>query len=122
MNMVLLYLPLFWLSFFSTAETSREELAKPDVCRIYGQVFFDKGQPRHTGIPYFLVYQESNDAFADLIVFKEDNKLFADGPGLWYETKDRGLADFIVYLTDRRGLADFSVHYIHARTFAGCRR
>ena len=97
--MYLLYLPLLFLSLFRTPEPARTVAAKPDVCRIYGQVYFERGQPRDLGIPYFVVYPEANDAFADLVVFKEDNKLFADGPGLWYETKDRGLADFIVYLT-----------------------
>jgi hypothetical protein len=118
----LLYLPILLFSLLFSPEQPRTATAKPDVCRVYGQVYFDKGQPRDLGIPYFVVYPEQNDAFADLIVFKEDNKLFADGPGLWYETKDRGLADFIVYLTDRRGLADFSVNYTESRSLAGCKR
>ncbi len=115
--MYLLNLSLILFSLLPSPEQPRSVAAKPDVCRIYGQVYFEKGQPRDMGLPYFVVYQEQSDAFADLIVYKEDNKLFADGPGLWFETKERVSADFIVFLTDRRGLADFSVNFTDARSF-----
>lgn len=117
----LLYLPILFLSLLLSPEQVRPTAGKPDVCRIYGRVYLDKGQPRDIGIPYFVVYQEKNDAFADLVVFKEDNRLFADGPGLWYVTEERGLADFILYVTDRRGFADFTFQYTDARSFAGCK-
>jgi hypothetical protein len=118
----LLYLPLLLFSLLVSPDQPKEEVAKPDVCRIYGRVYFEKGQPRNLGLPSFVAYQEKDDAFADLMVFREDNRLFADGPGLWYEVKERGMADFIVFLTDRRGLADFTFGYTEARSFAGCRK
>ena len=49
----------------------------PDFCRIYGSVYFERDPRRKYGT-HFTIYEETEEAFANLVVYKEDNKLFAD--------------------------------------------
>lgn len=92
-----------------------------EPCRIYGSVYLER-DPRRRGFCFGAVYEEPEDAFADVLVFKEDNKLFADKTGLWYITEARDFADYVLFVSPDRGLADFSIHYTKVRSFAGCRK
>ncbi|WP_426490223.1 DUF6150 family protein [Hymenobacter sp. 102] len=92
-----------------------------DPCRLYGTVFLET-DPRRKGQCFGVVYQEPDEAFADLLVYSETNKLFADKVGLWYLTDSRDFADYVLFVTDNRNLADFSFHYTKVRGHAGCRK
>jgi len=91
-----------------------------DFCRIYGSVYFERDPRRQSG-SHFTIFEETEEAFANLVVYKEDNKLFADQPGLWYETKNRDFADYIIFISPNRNKADFGVHFTTIRSFAGCK-
>lgn len=91
-----------------------------DFCRIYGSVYFER-DPRRQSSAHFTIFEETEEAFANLVVYKEDNKLFADQPGLWYETKSRDFADYIIFISPNRNMADFGVHFTTVRSFAGCK-
>ncbi|GGG46834.1 DUF6150 family protein [Hymenobacter glacieicola] len=92
-----------------------------DPCRLYGSVYLET-DPRRRSQCFGVVYQEPEEAFADVLVYQETNKLFADKVGLWYLTDSRDFADYVLFVTDNRNLADFSFHYTKARAFAGCRK
>ncbi|KAA9325498.1 hypothetical protein F0P94_17500 [Adhaeribacter soli] len=91
-----------------------------NFCQIYGSVYLERDPKRQAGTQ-FTVYEESEDAFANLVVYKEDNKLFADEPGLWYLAPNRDFADFVIFVTPNRNLADFGVYFTKTRSFAGCK-
>ena len=55
-----------------------------------------------------------------MVVFEEENELMADRPGLWYYTKNREFAIFIIYFVDRKSDADFTVYYTDIPDYAGC--
>ncbi|UOQ75807.1 DUF6150 family protein [Hymenobacter sp. 5516J-16] len=95
--------------------------ASVDPCRLYGSVYLET-DPRRRSQCFGVVYQEPEEAFADVLVYQETNKLFADKVGLWYLTDSRDFADYVLFVTDNRNLADFSFHYTKARAFAGCRK
>lgn len=124
---------IFWVSFFlilflpfrpasvaATFSPGKPGVSGIDFCRIYGSVYFER-DPRRQSSAHFKVFEETQEAFANLVVYKEDNKLFADAPGLWYETKSRDFADYIIFVTPNRNLADFGVHFTSVRSFAGCK-
>lgn len=96
-------------------------LGSVEPCRLYGSVYLET-DPRRRSQCFGVVYQEPEEAFADVLVYQETNKLFADKVGLWYLTDARDFADYVLYVTDNRNLADFSFHYTKARAFAGCRK
>ncbi len=93
---------------------------EPDFCRIYGSVFLTS-DPKYKSLARYVVYLETEEAFANLVVFKEENKLFADKPGLWYPAPAHDFADHVLFVTTNRAFADFSVFYTKSRSFAGCR-
>ncbi|WP_375435340.1 DUF6150 family protein [uncultured Hymenobacter sp.] len=95
--------------------------ASLEPCRIYGTIYLER-DPRRRGTCFGVIYEEPEEAFADVLVFTEDNKLFADKAGLWYFTEARDFADYVLFVSDKRALADFSVHYTKVRSFAGCRK
>jgi Family of unknown function (DUF6150) len=101
--------------------TATGAVCSVDPCRLYGTVFLET-DPRRRGQCFGVVYQEPDEAFADLLVYPETNKLFADKVGLWYLTDSRDFADYVLYVTDNRNLADFSFHYTKVRGHAGCRK
>ena len=124
---------IFWVSFLlilllpfgATLEAGRIFPEKPgvsgiDFCRIYGSVYFER-DPRRKAGSHFTIFEETEEAFANLVVYKEDNKLFADAPGLWYETKNRDFADYIIFISPNRNTADFGVNFTTIRSFAGCK-
>lgn len=92
-----------------------------DPCRLFGSVYLET-DPRRRSQTFGVVYQEPDEAFADVLVFQESNKLFADKVGLWYLTDSRDFADYVLLVTDNRNLADFSFHYTKVRSYAGCRK
>lgn len=92
-----------------------------EPCRIYGSVYLER-DPRRRGFCFGAVYEEPEEAFADVLVFTENNKLFADKAGLWYLTEARDFADYVLFVSDNRSLADFSMHFTKVRSFAGCRK
>ncbi|HEX8428920.1 DUF6150 family protein [Hymenobacter sp.] len=96
-------------------------VASLEPCRIYGTIYLER-DPRRRGICFGVVYEEPEEAFADVLVYAEDNKLFADKAGLWYFTEARDFADYVLFVSDKRALADFSIHYTKVRSFAGCRQ
>lgn len=96
-------------------------LGSVDPCRLYGSVYLET-DPRRRSQAFGVVYQEPDEAFADVLVYRETNKLFADKAGLWYLTDARDFADYVLLVTDNRNLADFSFHYTKVRSFAGCRK
>ena len=109
---------------FVSAETSfsrpNPTALKTDFCRIYGSVYLER-DPRKQAGTQFTIYEEPEEAFANLVVYKEDNKLFADSPGLWYITANRDFDDFVVFVSPNRNMADFGVYFTQTRSFAGCK-
>ena len=95
--------------------------ASLEPCRIYGAVYLER-DPSRRGFCFGTVFEEPEDAFADVLVFSENNKLFADKPGLWYLTETRDFADYVLFVSSNRALADFSISYTKVRSFAGCRK
>ena len=98
----------FFLSWITVEQT--------DPCQLQGAVFIESSK-RYAD---FVVYEESSEAFADLLVYKQENRLYADGPGLWFITDDRSMADYSIYLTEKQNIADFSIFYTDTESFAGC--
>ena len=96
-------------------------LVSLEPCRLYGSVYLER-DPNRRGFCFGAVYEEPEEAFADVLVFPESNKLFADKPGLWYFTETRDFADYVLFVSPNRGLADFSISYTKVRSFAGCRK
>jgi hypothetical protein len=92
-----------------------------EPCRIYGAIYLER-DPNRRGFCFGAVYEEPEEAFADVLVFPENNKLFADKAGLWYFTEARDFADYVLFVSKDRSVADFSIHYTKVRSFAGCRR
>ncbi|UOQ66773.1 DUF6150 family protein [Hymenobacter volaticus] len=92
-----------------------------EPCRIYGTIYLER-DPRRRSACFGVIYEEPEEAFADVLVFAEDNKLFADKAGLWYFTEARDFADYVLFVSNKRELADFSVSYTKVRSFAGCRK
>jgi len=86
-------------------------------CEIKGSVFVTDN-PR---LANWMVFQEEEDSFAQMMVFKEINRLFADKGGRWHFVNNPGLADHIIYYVTNRSMADFSVYFTDVPTFAGCR-
>jgi hypothetical protein len=95
--------------------------ASLEPCRLYGSVYLER-DPNRRGFCFGAVYEEPEEAFADVLVFPESNKLFADKPGLWYFTETRDFADYVLFVSSSRALADFSISYTKVRSFAGCRK
>ncbi len=91
-----------------------------EPCRIFGSVYLER-DPRRRGLCFGTVYEEPEEAFADVLVFREDNKLFADKAGYWYLTEARDFADYVLFVSDNRNLADFSFQFTKSRAYAGCR-
>src|SRR5690349_15775103 len=102
-------LPVVFVSAGNSIPPQKPAVAAPDFCRIYGSVYFERDPRKKSGTQY-TIYEESEEAFANLVVYKEDNKLFADAPGLWHEASNRDFADFVVFVSPNRNLADFGVY------------
>ncbi|MDQ3290149.1 MAG: DUF6150 family protein [Bacteroidota bacterium] len=107
-------------SSYIPKETINQVNRESDFCRIYGSVFLTS-DPKYKRMARYVVYLETEEAFANLVVFKEENKLFADKPGLWYPAPAHDFADHVLFVTTNRAFADFSVFYTKSRSFAGCR-
>ena len=118
--LLILFLPFGSASEAGTFLPERPAVSGIDFCRIYGSVYFERDPKRQSGTHY-TIYEEPEEAFANLVVYKEDNKLFADAPGLWHEASNRDFADFIVFVSPNRNLADFGVYFTQSRSFAGCK-
>lgn len=118
--LLILFLPFQPATKAGTFSPEKPTVSGIDFCRIYGSVYFER-DPRRQASAHFTVFEESEEAFANLVVYKEDNKLFADKPGLWYETKSRDFADYIIFISPNRNMADFGVHFTTVRGFAGCK-
>jgi hypothetical protein len=113
-------LPATFISAGNTFLPAKPIVSAPDFCRIYGSVYLERDPKRQAGTQ-FTIYEEAEEAFANLVVYKEDNKLFADAPGLWYEAPNRDFADYVVFVSTNRNLADFGVYFTKTRSFAGCK-
>lgn len=126
MRIFLVLLSLLWTlpAAFSSAGNnflpSKPTVSTPDYCRIYGSIYLER-DPRKQAGTQFTIYEETEEAFANLVVYKEDNKLFADAPGLWYITPNRDFANFVVFVSPNRNLADLGVYFTPTRSFAGCK-
>lgn len=92
-----------------------------EPCRIYGSVYLER-DPRRKSFCFGTLYEEPQEAFADVLIYRESNKLFADKAGLWYLTDTRDFADYVLFVADKRELADFSMHFTDVRNYAGCRK
>ena len=112
--------PATFISAETTFLPEKPIVLKRDFCQIYGSVYLER-DPRKQSGTQFTIYEESEEAFANLVVYKEDNKLFADAKGLWYITPNRDFADFVIFVTPNRNLADFGVYFTTIRSFAGCK-
>jgi hypothetical protein len=113
-------LPAVFVSAGNTFSPEKPVVSAPDFCRIYGSVYLERDPRKKSGTQY-TIYEESEEAFANLVVYQEDNKLFADAPGLWHEASNRNFADFVVFVSPNRNLADFGVYFTKTRSFAGCK-
>lgn len=113
-------LPAIFVSAESPAFPKKAAAPVPDFCRVYGSVYLERDPKRQAGTQ-FTIYEETEDAFANLVVYKEENKLFADEPGLWYLAPNRDFADFVIFVSPNRNLADFGVYFTKTRSFAGCK-
>jgi hypothetical protein len=120
LTFILCVFPAVFVSAETTFLPGKPTVLAPDFCRIYGSVYFER-DPRRKAGTHFTIYEETEEAFANLVVYKEDNKLFADAPGLWYVTPTRDFADFVVFVSPNRNLADFGVYFTRIRSFAGCK-
>ena len=118
--LLILFLPFRPASVAGAFSPEKHSVLGVDFCRIYGSVYFER-DPRYQASSHFTIFEESEEAFANLVVYKEDNKLFADQPGLWYETKSRDFADYIIFISPNRNKADFGVNFTTIRSFAGCK-
>ena len=118
--LLILFLPFRPASVAGSFSPPKHSVLGIDFCRIYGSVYFERDPRRQSG-SHFTIFEETEEAFANLVVYKEDNKLFADQPGLWYETKNRDFADYIIFISPNRNMADFGVHFTSVRGFAGCK-
>ncbi len=105
---------LLGLAFLGSASKN----AQYDPCEIYGLVFIEEN-PR---LAHFKVYEETSEAFADVIIFEEENRLYADRKGKWHFTDKREFADVYIYFEEDRGLSDFSVFFTEYESFSGCNR
>jgi len=92
-----------------------------DASKIFGSIYLET-DPRYKSYCIATIYEEPEQAFADVLVFKEDSKLFADKSGVWYFTPTRDFADYALFVTKVRGQADFSIHYTKVRSYAGVQR
>ncbi|WP_225307271.1 DUF6150 family protein [Adhaeribacter soli] len=120
LTFLLWVLPAFFVSAGNPFFVKKPAAIGRNFCQIYGSVYLERDPKRQAGTQ-FTVYEESEDAFANLVVYKEDNKLFADEPGLWYLAPNRDFADFVIFVTPNRNLADFGVYFTKTRSFAGCK-
>ncbi len=117
---LLLVLPFLPVAAEKLSFPGKPAVAASKYCRIYGSVYLER-DPRRKNATQFTIYEETEEAFANLVVYKESNKLFADAEGLWYITPNRDFADFVLFVSPNRNLADFGVHFTTIRSFAGCR-
>ena len=92
-----------------------------DASKIFGSIYLET-DPRRRSYCFATIYEESEQAFADVLVYKEDSKLFADKSGVWYFTPTRDFADYVLFVAKDRGQADFSIHYTKVRSYAGVQR
>ncbi|OUJ73894.1 hypothetical protein BXP70_11635 [Hymenobacter crusticola] len=92
-----------------------------DASKIFGSIYLET-DPRRKSYCFAVIYEEPEQAFADVLVYKEDSKLFADKAGVWYFTPTRDFADYALFVTKDRGQADFSIHYTKVRSYAGLQR
>lgn len=92
-----------------------------DASKIFGSIYLET-DPRRKSNCFATIYEEPEQAFADVLVYKEDSKLFADKAGVWYFTPTRDFADYVLFVTNNRGLADFSIHYTKVRSYAGVQK
>jgi hypothetical protein len=92
-----------------------------DASKIFGSIYLET-DPRRRSYCFAAIYEEPEQAFADVLVYKEDSKLFADKSGVWYFTPTRDFADYVLFVTKDRGQADFSIHYTKVRSYAGLQR
>jgi len=104
----------------ATFPAAKPTVLAPKYCEIYGSVYLER-DPRRKANTQYTIFEETEEAFANLVVYKEDNKLFADKPGLWYITTNRDFADFVIFVSPNRNVADFSVNFTTVRSFAGCK-
>jgi len=112
---ILVFLGLAGLGLFS----EKPEVASPsqDYCNIYGAIYVETDRRKAD----FLVFEQENEAFADILIYKESSRAFADRQGIWYFTKNRGMANFIICYVNDKSQAHFSAHFTDTESFAGCR-
>ncbi|MEQ8684124.1 MAG: DUF6150 family protein [Imperialibacter sp.] len=109
--------------FLALSSLSLSSVEKPvvavdqDFCGVYGAIFVETDRRRAD----YIVFEEENEAFADMLIFKESSRVFADRQGIWYFTKNRGMADFTIYYVKEKGQQHFSVNFTDTESFAGCR-
>lgn len=87
-----------------------------DYCNVYGAVYVETDRRRAD----YLVFEEQNEAFADLLIFREASRAYADREGIWYFTKNRGMADVTIFYVKEKGQAHFSINFTDTESFAGC--
>jgi len=93
------------------------EVHAVDPCLIFGSVYVTD-EPHQADI---WVYEESTEAFADLMVYVEENNLMADREGTWFFEENKGFARFRIYFVDDRNKSHFSVYFTDVASFAGCK-
>ena len=87
-----------------------------NYCKIYGSICYVKKSSEAD----FVVFVESEEAFANLVVFKEMNFSYANQVGKWHFVDDVRLADYRVYLTKNISESDFTIAFTETESFAGC--
>lgn len=105
---------LLLVSFTLLESASIESQYNP--CNIYGVIYIEDNPLK----AHFKVFEETSEAFADVIIYIEKNRLYTDTEGKWYFTETREFADFFIYFEEKRELADFSIYYTDYESFSGC--
>ncbi len=111
---ILIFLGLAIIGLFSEQKEAAE--VSQDICGIYGAIYVETDRRRAD----YLVFEEKNEAFADILIFKETSRVYADRQGIWYFTKNRGMADFTIYYVKEKGQQHFSAFFTDTESFAGC--
>jgi hypothetical protein len=91
-------------------------LVQPDYCQIYGNMH-EVEFPEQAD---FFVYEETSEAFSDILIYEQENRLYADKPGMWYWEEEADFADYRVYFVEDQDQAHFTVYFTNFESFAGC--
>lgn len=87
-----------------------------DKCQIFGSIYLTSKAAEAD----FVVFEESEETFANLVVYKETILSYANEPGKWYFVDDPRLADYYIFIAPNIAQADFTVAFTDVESFAGC--